>query len=65
MRCRSDIERNGYYTGKRCSRDAAWKVTFLESEDVRLVCAQHKNVLVKSNWWGLEQGTVTIEKLEA
>ena len=55
MRCRHDVERNGYFTGRRCSNEATWTVTFLrwwgiESETVVMpVCGTHKAKVLRRN----------------
>lgn len=55
MRCRELIERNGYFTGKRCSREATTVVTLdagSDNEDALLVCCtQHANKLEAANHW--------------
>jgi len=55
MRCKELIERNGYFTGIRCSREATTVVTFnaggLEADVERVCCTQHANKLVIKNWW--------------
>lgn len=48
MRCKQLVERNGYFTGKRCSREATKMVIFnkgTDNEDGRLCCTQHANKL--------------------
>lgn len=53
--CKELIKRNGYFTGKRCSREATTVVTFsaggLEPDVERVCCTQHANLLVVNNWW--------------
>ena len=53
MRCKHDVERNGYYTGRKCSREATQLVTVsAEAEDVRAMCTQHANQEVqRSGHW--------------
>ena len=54
MRCRELIERNGYFTGKRCSREATTVVTLdagSDNEDTRVCCTQHANKLEAANHW--------------
>lgn len=47
MRCKEFIQRNGFWTGKRCSREATKRVVFDGSEDVRICCTQHANKLAR------------------
>lgn len=50
-RCKQLTERNGYYTGKRCTRNATTMLVFNEgtdNEDGRLCCTQHANKLIAS-----------------
>jgi len=45
-----NIERNGYFTGKRCTREATKVVTFnagTGNEDARVCCTQHANKLMR------------------
>lgn len=52
MRCKQLVERNGYFTGRRCSRQATKVVTFnagADNEDVRVCCTQHANQIVARN----------------
>lgn len=54
MRCREEIERNGYYTGKRCSREATTMVVLdagSDNEDGRACCTQHARKLEAANHW--------------
>lgn len=50
MRCRALTERNGYYTGIRCHREAKWIVTIDGAEVGQTMCTQHKNIVVKNAW---------------
>lgn len=44
MKCKHEVLRNGYWTGKKCSREATYMVTmFAATEDVRPMCTQHAN----------------------
>lgn len=53
MRCQELTTRNGYYTGKRCSRQATTMVTIEvgDREDDRACCTQHANKLEAENHW--------------
>lgn len=54
MRCKQLIERSGYFTGIRCSREATTIVTFgkgTDNEDAKVCCTQHANKIVKVNTW--------------
>lgn len=53
MKCKHLVERNGYYTGRKCSREATHLVTMsAETEDVRPMCTQHTNAEVaRSAHW--------------
>lgn len=64
MRCKALVERNGYFTGVKCKREATFIVTNFESEDVRYLCTQHKNKMLKNGgWYGVQTGAVTIEEV--
>lgn len=61
MRCKSKILRNGYWTGKQCSRPATKLVIFgkgTDNEDVRPCCTQHAKQIAEINYGG---GSPTIE----
>ena len=50
MKCKHLVERNGYYTGRKCSRQATQMVTMsVEAEDVRPMCTQHANATVSES----------------
>lgn len=43
-RCKHLIERNGYFTGKRCQRNATSIVTLDNAESGQPMCTQHANL---------------------
>lgn len=64
MRCRHLIERNGYFTGKRCSRPATVRIALSNIEgDVIPCCTQHAN-MVRARW-AYQGGAPVDEEIDA
>lgn len=60
MRCSSLVERNGYFTGRRCSRTSTFKITNIETGEERHVCTVHKNQVQRREWWRIAHGKIVI-----
>lgn len=60
MKCRAEILRSGYYTGKRCKREATFVVS-VDGGIERELCTQHKNVWAKANWYAVDHDRAHID----
>jgi hypothetical protein len=56
LRCRSDIKRNGYWTGKQCPYAATWTV------DGKPLCGTHK--AQRARWSLAADRDVVIERID-